>query len=100
MPAMFSYPHRQKSGQITCYYNRTYHVLTTPEARLRPDLLLLWLPACSFDLSAVNMGTRRQMRIVTAGWDYKDWQGILYPPELRAHKGHPLEYLAQFFDVV
>jgi len=30
MPAMFSYPHRQKSGQITCYLNRTYHVLTTP----------------------------------------------------------------------
>src|SRR5438105_9105003 len=29
MPAMFSYPHRQKSGQITCYHNRTYHVLTT-----------------------------------------------------------------------
>src|SRR5437660_7645099 len=29
MPAMFSYPHRQKSGQITCYLNRTYHVLTT-----------------------------------------------------------------------
>jgi len=41
MPAMFSYPHRQKSGQITCYHNRTYHVLTTPGARLRPDLLLL-----------------------------------------------------------
>src|SRR5436853_6936463 len=31
MPAMFSYPHRQKSGQITCYLNRTYHVLTTAE---------------------------------------------------------------------
>src|SRR5437660_1493228 len=29
MPAMFSYPHRQKSGQIPCYLNRTYHVLTT-----------------------------------------------------------------------
>src|SRR5258708_17061272 len=29
MPAMFSYPHRPKSGQITCYLKRTYHVLTT-----------------------------------------------------------------------
>jgi len=26
---MVSYPHRPKSGQITCYLNRTYHVLTT-----------------------------------------------------------------------
>jgi hypothetical protein len=29
MPCMLSYPHRLKSGQITCYLNRTYHVLTT-----------------------------------------------------------------------
>src|SRR5713226_4465075 len=29
MPSMLSYPHRPKSGQITCYLNRTYHVLTT-----------------------------------------------------------------------
>ncbi len=26
---MVSYPRRLKSGQITCYLNRTYHVLTT-----------------------------------------------------------------------
>ena len=31
MPCMLSYPHRLKSGQITCYLNRTYHVLTTPQ---------------------------------------------------------------------
>src|SRR5205807_3230466 len=39
MPAIFSYPHRQKSGQITCYLNRTYHVLTTVGCvlRLTPD---------------------------------------------------------------
>src|SRR2546426_5398138 len=46
------------------------------------------------------MESNRQIRIGTAGWDYKDWQGIFYPPELRTHKVHPLEYLAQFFDVV
>ena len=28
---MLSYPRRSKSGQITCYLNRTYHVLTTRE---------------------------------------------------------------------
>ena len=26
---MLSYPRRLKSGQITCYLYRTYHVLTT-----------------------------------------------------------------------
>jgi len=30
MLRMVSYPHRLKSGHITCYLNRTYHVLTTP----------------------------------------------------------------------
>ncbi len=29
MPSMVSYPRRLQSGQITCYLNRTYHVLTT-----------------------------------------------------------------------
>src|ERR1019366_7890474 len=29
MPSMVSYPGRLQSGQITCYLNRTYHVLTT-----------------------------------------------------------------------
>src|SRR5438132_14214865 len=29
MLRMFSYSRRPKSGQITCYLNRTYHVLTT-----------------------------------------------------------------------
>src|SRR5712671_5579754 len=29
MLRMVSYSHRPKSGQITCYLNRTYHVLTT-----------------------------------------------------------------------
>ncbi len=29
---MLSYPRRLPSGQITCYLNRTYHVLTTATA--------------------------------------------------------------------
>src|SRR5713226_2521732 len=29
MLRMVSYPHRPKSGHITCYLNRTYHVPTT-----------------------------------------------------------------------
>ena len=41
---------------------------------------------------------RHQVRIGTAGWSYKDWDGIFYPPGMRRRKQHPLEYLARFFD--
>jgi len=39
-----------------------------------------------------------QVRVGTAGWSYKDWDGIFYPPGMRSRKMHPLEYLARFFD--
>ena len=42
---------------------------------------------------------RTSIRIGTAGWSYKDWEGIFYPPGMRQRKVHPLEYLARFFDV-
>lgn len=35
-----------------------------------------------------------------AGWSYKDWAGVFYPDYLTARKIHPLQYLAQFFDLV
>ena len=38
------------------------------------------------------------IRIGTAGWSYKDWDGIFYPPGMQHKKLHPLEYLARFFD--
>jgi uncharacterized protein YecE (DUF72 family) len=46
------------------------------------------------------MDAPSQIRIGTAGWSYKDWEGVFYPPELPRKKIHPLEYLAHFFDVV
>jgi uncharacterized protein YecE (DUF72 family) len=46
------------------------------------------------------MGSTSQIRIGTAGWSYKDWDGVFYPPEVRRGKLHALEYLAHFFDVV
>ncbi|HZU32137.1 MAG TPA: DUF72 domain-containing protein [Candidatus Angelobacter sp.] len=36
--------------------------------------------------------------IGTAGFLYKDWEGIVYPKDLKKRKIHPLEYLAQFID--
>jgi len=38
------------------------------------------------------------LRIGTAGWSYKDWEGIFYPSGMQRRKQHPLEYLARFFD--
>jgi uncharacterized protein YecE (DUF72 family) len=34
----------------------------------------------------------------TAGFSYKDWEGIVYPTDLKKRKIHPLEYLSRFFD--
>jgi uncharacterized protein YecE (DUF72 family) len=40
------------------------------------------------------------IRIGTAGWSYKDWDGVLYPPEVTRKRIHPVEFLARFFDVI
>lgn len=39
-----------------------------------------------------------RLHIGTAGFSYKDWEGVVYPADLKKRKIHPLEYLAQFFD--
>jgi uncharacterized protein YecE (DUF72 family) len=46
------------------------------------------------------MDTPPRIRIGTAGWSYKDWDGILYPPEVSRKKVHPVEFMARFFDVI
>src|SRR6266567_3715686 len=38
------------------------------------------------------------IRFGTAGWSYKDWEGVFYPSGMQHRKLHPLEYLARFFD--
>ena len=40
------------------------------------------------------------IRIGTAGWSYKDWEGIFYPSGMSRRKQHPLELIARCFDVV
>jgi uncharacterized protein YecE (DUF72 family) len=39
-----------------------------------------------------------RLRIGTAGWSYKDWEGVFYPSGMAIRKIHRLEYLARFFD--
>ncbi len=44
------------------------------------------------------MESLSHVRIGTAGWSYKDWEGVFYPSGMQHRKQHPLEYLARFFD--
>src|SRR5580692_4102150 len=46
------------------------------------------------------MAISPRIRIGTAGWSYKDWDGIFYPPGMQRRKQHPLEIVARCFDVV
>jgi len=39
------------------------------------------------------------IKVGTAGWSYKDWEGIVYPASLKKQQ-HPIEYLARYFDLV
>lgn len=51
----------------------------------------------SFAQPASSSGAKK-IRFGTAGWSYKDWEGIFYPSGMHHSKLHPLEYLARFFD--
>jgi uncharacterized protein YecE (DUF72 family) len=46
------------------------------------------------------MANTAAIRVGTAGWSYKDWEGIFYPPGMKRRKQHPLELLARCLDVV
>jgi len=39
------------------------------------------------------------IHVGTAGWSYRDWEGVFYPPGM-ARRKHPLELVARCFDVV
>jgi len=40
-----------------------------------------------------------QIYVGTAGWSYKDWEGIVYPTQLKKSQ-HPVEYLAHYIDAL
>jgi uncharacterized protein YecE (DUF72 family) len=46
------------------------------------------------------MADSAAIRLGTAGWSYKDWEGVFYPYGMKRRKQHPLELVAQCFDVV
>jgi len=45
------------------------------------------------------MAEQPHIYIGTAGWSYKDWEGIVYPAQLKKSL-HPVEYLARYVDVI
>jgi len=42
---------------------------------------------------------QHRIQLGTAGWSYKDWEGVVYPDQLKKTK-HPVEYLAQYLDLI
>jgi uncharacterized protein YecE (DUF72 family) len=44
------------------------------------------------------MSEVRKILIGTAGFQYPDWKGVVYPADVKKKYGHELTYLAQFFD--
>jgi uncharacterized protein YecE (DUF72 family) len=46
------------------------------------------------------MEVQPQIRVGTAGWSYKDWEGVFYPAGIARRKQHPLDYIARCFDTV
>ena len=45
------------------------------------------------------MSGGRQVYVGTAGWSYKDWDGIVYPAQIKKSQ-HPVGYLAQYIDML
>ncbi len=45
------------------------------------------------------MAESTRVYVGTAGWSYKDWDGIVYPAQIKKSQ-HPVEYLAQYLDTL
>jgi len=45
------------------------------------------------------MPAQSHIYVGTAGWSYKDWEGIVYPAQLNKSQ-HPVEYLARYVDAI
>jgi uncharacterized protein YecE (DUF72 family) len=46
-----------------------------------------------------SMDPSSRIYVGTAGWSYKDWEGIVYPMQIKKSQ-HPVEYMAQYFDLL
>src|SRR5271166_6190704 len=46
-----------------------------------------------------SMNPPSRIYVGTAGWSYKDWEGIVYPAQIKKSQ-HPVEYMAHYFDML
>ena len=46
-------------------------------------------------ISPSKMDKQAKIYVGTAGWSYKDWEGIVYPAQIKKSQ-HPVEYLARY----
>jgi uncharacterized protein YecE (DUF72 family) len=67
----------------------------------RGEEVLVGQKAADAPESAKEESRSKSGRILigTAGWSYKDWEGVVYPESLKKEK-HPVEYMAQYFDLI
>jgi|SRR5215813_468739 len=45
------------------------------------------------------MSPAQHIYVGTAGWSYKDWEGVVYPAQIKKSE-HPVEYMARYVDVL
>jgi uncharacterized protein YecE (DUF72 family) len=45
------------------------------------------------------MASDLRIYVGTAGWSYKDWEGVVYPAQIKKSE-HPVEYMARYFDLL
>jgi uncharacterized protein YecE (DUF72 family) len=45
------------------------------------------------------MPAASRIYVGTAGWSYKDWEGIVYPAQIKKSQ-HPIEYMARYLDLL
>ena len=54
----------------------------------------------SSSVAAPREDGRAKIRVGTAGWDYPDWRGVVYPNQKKTKSFDELAYLARYFDTV
>jgi uncharacterized protein YecE (DUF72 family) len=67
-------------------------------AALRDVLKRSAVPFSCANLRA-SMNPASPIYVGTAGWSYKDWEGIVYPAQIKKSQ-HPVEYMAKYFDMI
>ncbi|PYX00928.1 MAG: DUF72 domain-containing protein [Acidobacteria bacterium] len=86
------------SREACCYSPILHPGKKEANRQIRAHAAMLTLLAALLAYSLMNSSSK--IHIGTAGWSYRDWEGVFYPSGMHHRKQHPLDLLAQCFDVV